>query len=75
MSLLATVAREVGAGGSAGSIAARLGRDRALVDLALAELERLGRVAPVPTGCGPCPPAGAASSPACAGCPLAGRRA
>lgn len=70
--LLATVAREVRTGGSAGSIAARLGRDPRLVELALGELERLGRVAPVPT-CGACPPAGAAVA-ACAGCPLAGRR-
>ena len=68
--LLATVAREARAGGSPGAIAARLGRDEGLVAAALAELERLGMAAPVPTGCGPCPAPGDTTSVACRRCPL-----
>ena len=72
--LLAAVGREARAGGSAGTIAARLGRDQGLVELALAELERFGVAAPVPTGCGPCPD-GSDTPVACRGCPLVPRRA
>ena len=72
--LLAAVAREARAGGAPGSIAARLGRDPGLVEAALAELERLGVAAAVPTGCGPCPAPGDTTPIACLGCPLVPRR-
>lgn len=72
--LLAAVAREARAGASPDAVAARLGRDPGLVAAALAELERLGVAAPVPTGCGPCPAPGLTTPVACRGCPLASRR-